>query len=198
MRKRRRRRLRSRRRKVGRASCLPKCMSAKRTWFKHWQLCLLSIWTVLVLCGCHRKEDIPIGGCYYHEVIRYNFSLSFEPGGDISESYLVYKKDCKTIKVGYPGSYGNFSFKMYGSNLVFMEGLWLHPDTHPRLVAHSERQGKVIVDEDTTRYWDILVNKKKITFYRKESGPPQSTNNPLFYQSTNNPQFYSADYLKSL
>jgi hypothetical protein len=121
--------------------------------------------------------------------------LSFEPGGDISESYLVYKKDGKTIKVGNIGQYNNFSFKVYGSNLVFIEGISLDPSTHPRLVAHSERQGKIIVDEDTTRYWDILVNESGITFYRPG---PSSANNPLSWQSTNNPQFYSADYLKSL
>jgi len=146
---------------------------------------------VLPLTGCSTKSSTHIEGPYYLDSTK-QASLLMEPGG--FEVHLSYKKDGKTLVISKnPGGFGstiynNFSWRVYGSNLVFVE----HDQgsySKFRLVVFSEKKkGNTTVDEDF-RYWKIIADERGIACHRYQNG--EQKDDP-------NPKVFSADYLKNL
>jgi hypothetical protein len=146
---------------------------------------------VLTLIGCSSKSTTAIGGPYYLDSST-SFGSLFGPGG--FEVHLSYRQNGKTVLISkHPGGYGatiydNFSWRVYGSNLVYVEHDRGSYSTF-RLVVYSERNGNVTIDPDY-RYWKIIANDQGITCHRftKAGG----------CEDDPSPKFFSAEYLRGL
>jgi hypothetical protein len=154
------------------------------------------VFVVLTVAGCSIKSSTHIDGPYYRDSTKYA-NLMSEPGG--FEVHLSYKKDGKTIVISRnPGGNGNniyndFSWRVYGSNLVFVEH---DPGSYSfRLVVYSEkRNGNVTIEKDF-HYWKIIADDEGITCHRYQNGERKENGEQ---KDDPNPKFFSADYLKSL
>jgi len=142
------------------------------------------------LIGCSSKSRTPIGGPYYLDSTRYASVMS-ESGG--YEVHLTYKKGWQTILIsknpgGNGGSiYNNFSWRVYGSNLIFVEH---DPGSLSfRLVAFSEKKKQNITIDKDFHYWKIIADDTGIICHRYQNG--DTYDDP-------DPKVFSADYLKGL
>jgi hypothetical protein len=145
-------------------------------------ICLFVAWT---LAGCSSKSSTHIDGPYYLDSTRYE-SLMSEPGG--FEVHLSYKKDGKTIVISKnPGGnvstiYDDFSWRVYGSNLVFVEHDRGSYDF--RLVVFSERNKTNVTVDENFHYWKIVADNNGITCHRYQNGEQKDDPNPKFFSAT--------------
>jgi hypothetical protein len=140
---------------------------------------------LLTIIACTSKTLAPVGGPYFIEYIKQESIIS-EPGG--LRVHLIYKKNGKTVLLSESnGAFQNFYRRVYGPNLIFVEGHWL--SSNAQLIAYSESHGKITVDEDLKRYWKIVVDDRGISLHRYQNG--EKIADP-------NPQSYSTDYLTHL
>ena len=154
-----------------------------------WLQLLICLCAMLALVGCSEKTTEHIGGPYYFETTKYQ-SIMSEHGEGTFDFQLLHKQDGKTTVISKVPIVPDIAFRwrIYGSNLAFIEGG--SSSSRGRLVLFSEKTGNTLIDEDVNNPpWHITADDGGITCRYFDNGKP--TDKPA-------PKFYSADYLKNL
>ena len=118
-------------------------------------------------------------------------SFSWEPA--YGTVHLLYRHEGRTVHItdrtcAFGDSvHRSFDYRLYGSNLAYVEFDRERVSLF-RFHVYSERNGKVLVDYDFSRYWKVVANDTGIICHRYREG--QERVDPA-------PMVYSAHYLKS-
>jgi hypothetical protein len=115
-----------------------------------------------------------------------------EPGG--VRLRLIYKNGGKTKEVSpSPGGFGStiydqFSWRLYGRNLVYIENRLEEKGTRFQLKVYSEIHGNTVIGTNFW-YWKIMADDSGITCHRYQNGDAKDDPEP---------RRFSADYLRGL